>query len=499
MTVEGEFSGSADVLVIGSGIGGLSTAILLARSGLRVTVVEKNPLPGGLMRGYFRSGIECDVGIHYLGALGRGQVLGRLFELLGVSESIPVERMGRDGVIDRYLFEDFTFDLPEGLDAYEANLRAAFPGEGPQITGIMDRLRASTDRLNRLAFLFSDGRGEWPTEEFEGMGDFLSRLGCSPGLKAVLAVPCGWIGVPPDICPVFYHNMALGSYLLSSWRLKRGGSHMADVLAERFQELGGCLQTGEAVTEILVEGRRAKGIRLASGRTLAAPAIVGAVHPQTLLKMLPESGTPPLYRKRIAGLKNTHGILCVQAEVPASAHPEIPHNLIRIRHDENGGFTDFKFYQLRNTRRPDRNLLSILTEGDTDHWSPWENTRTGSRGRDYLDAKQRRAENLIRECEETLGPLEGLQLLDVYTPLTMRDWVDTPEGAAYGVLRSCEQMFSAALLNRASVKGLFLSGQSVMAPGILGTVVGSVLTARFILPPEIFAETILSKLETNIS
>ncbi len=61
MAAEGKFSGSTDVLVIGSGIGGLSTAILLARSGFRVAGVENNPLAGGLMRGYIRRGMGCDV------------------------------------------------------------------------------------------------------------------------------------------------------------------------------------------------------------------------------------------------------------------------------------------------------------------------------------------------------------------------------------------------------------------------------------------------------
>ena len=112
-------SDSHNALVIGSGVGGLSTAIILAQLGFQTTVLEKNPLPGGLMRGYTRQGLDCAVGVHYLGALDDGQVLRRLFDMLGVSEGIPVERMGTDGIIDRYIFEDFTFDLPEGLGAYD--------------------------------------------------------------------------------------------------------------------------------------------------------------------------------------------------------------------------------------------------------------------------------------------------------------------------------------------------------------------------------------------
>ena len=107
-----------DALIIGSGIGGLSTGIILSRLRQRVAVIEKNPLPGGLMRSYTRDGVDCPVGVHYFGAFGEGQPLRRMFNFLGVTEAVAAERMGQSGPIDRYLFDDFTFDLPEGIDRF---------------------------------------------------------------------------------------------------------------------------------------------------------------------------------------------------------------------------------------------------------------------------------------------------------------------------------------------------------------------------------------------
>ncbi len=65
------------VLIIGSGIGGLSIGIILARLGFEVTVIEKNRHAGGMMRSYVRQGVHCNVGLHYLGGLDEGQVLRR--------------------------------------------------------------------------------------------------------------------------------------------------------------------------------------------------------------------------------------------------------------------------------------------------------------------------------------------------------------------------------------------------------------------------------------
>ena len=143
-----------DALIIGAGIGGLSAGIILSLLRFRVAVIEKNPLPGGLMRGYRREGMDCPVGVHYFGSFGEGEPLRRICDYLGVSERMAVERMGRGGPIDRYLFDDFTFDLPEGLDAFAASLTQAFPDDRQPIAQIVDNLRAISDAQNSFAFSF---------------------------------------------------------------------------------------------------------------------------------------------------------------------------------------------------------------------------------------------------------------------------------------------------------------------------------------------------------
>ena len=89
------------------------------------------------------------------------------------------------------------------------------------------------------------------------------------------------------------------------------------------------------------------------------------------------------------------------------------------------------------------------------------------------------------------GSFNRAKILDTYTPLTMRDWVNSPGGSAYGVLRSSSQMLATAMLNRTAVKGLYLAGQNVMAPGIIGTIIGSFSTVKLILGLDEFKEKIL--------
>ena len=136
------------------------------------------------------------------------------------------------------------------------------------------------------------------------------------------------------------------------------------------------------------------------------------------------------------------------------------------------------------------NILSLLTSDKPELWRKWENTSTGSRGPDYIAAKTRKAWDLIHSAEDIFGTLQGTQLLDVFTSLTVRDWVTSPGGSAYGVLRSSEQLRSAAMLNRPLMKGLILAGQSVIAPGIMGTIMGSLNAVKQIIGPDRFKEAI---------
>jgi phytoene dehydrogenase-like protein len=179
-------------------------------------------------------------------------------------------------------------------------------------------------------------------------------------------------------------------------------------------------------------------------------------------------------------------MMAVHALVPAKQYPEIQPNRYLVQVDPQGGLLDLIFLQLRSSDDPGQNLLTLITSGHHELWQAWQQTRSGQRGPDYLKKKQDLARSLIGRTEKMMGPFQGLQIIDIFTPLTIRDWVNSPEGSAYGVMRSNEQMLSAALLNRTSLRGLFLAGQSVLAPGILGTILGSFSTVKFIVGSERF-------------
>jgi all-trans-retinol 13,14-reductase len=483
-----------DVLIIGSGIGGLSSGIILLKLGYSVTLIEKNREPGGMMRSYKRNGIACPVGIHYLGALDKNQPLRRIFDYLGVSSKLSIEQMGINGPIDKYVFDNFSFDLPSGIDAFEEALRDKFPQDNSQITEIMTGLRKVAAMMMSLSFLFRTDHHSSifsSFEFFDSIGSLLSKLNCSKNLRSVLEVPCSWIGLPLINCPVFYHYNVLSSYLFSSWRLKCGETDIADIFADRFKELGGKIILNDEADKILTEDRTVYGIRLKSGLELKAKTIIAAIHPKSMLNILQEGSTKPAYIKRINQIQDTTGMFSVHLELDANAHKELPYNIFRLTANKDGFLSKGAFFQLRETEKADISLLTIISTDKFENWQKWENTKSGKRGNDYLEKKEKEADNLIHIVADVLGPLKITKILDSYTPLTIRDWVASPDGSAYGVLRSTDQLLKTASLNRTSVKGLYLAGQSVLAPGILGTALGSLMAVKDIVGSEEFKNVVL--------
>ena len=86
--------------------------------------------------------------------------------------------------------------------------------------------------------------------------------------------------------------------------------------------------------------------------------------------------------------------------------------------------------------------------------------------------------------------MRDAQILDIFTPLTIRDYVNAPEGACYGAMRSSGQLLKMASLNNLPIPGLCLAGQNAVAPGVMGCLLGALSAARQITGPGRFVQGI---------
>ena len=114
-----------DVVIIGSGLGGLICGRQLAQQGRSVVVLERQHAPGGCLQSYRRGGMDFDTGLHYVGGLDEGQSLHDAFETLGLLR-LPWHRLDPEG-FDQITIGEQTFPLAEGYERFADTLAAYFP------------------------------------------------------------------------------------------------------------------------------------------------------------------------------------------------------------------------------------------------------------------------------------------------------------------------------------------------------------------------------------
>src|SRR5690554_937017 len=131
-----------DVVIIGSGLGGLVSAIILAKEGYRVCVLEKNQQFGGNLQTFSRDKVIFDTGVHYIGGLSEGQNLYRYFKYLDILDDITFKKMDEDG-FDRITFDNDPkeYKHAQGYENFKNTLLEEFPEEEKALDAYIQKMQ----------------------------------------------------------------------------------------------------------------------------------------------------------------------------------------------------------------------------------------------------------------------------------------------------------------------------------------------------------------------
>lgn len=513
---EGDF----DAIVIGSGIGGLSVAALLAKhDGRRVLVLERHTTAGGFTHTFSRKGYEWDVGLHYIGQVGRGSMLRGLFDEVtdGTLEWAP---MG--DVYDTVVIDGERWEYVAGREAWRERMVEYFPDEKEAIDGYLDRVR---EAIGGSQGFFAEKAvpapvallaGPWMRRRFlrhadRTVGEVLGELTDNPTLKAVLSAQFGDYGLPPARASFAIHAMVFNHYLGGGAYPIGGAARIAEAVAPLIEAAGGQIVIGAEVSTVLVEGGRAVGVRMADDRELRAELVISdAGVPNTALRLLPEDA--PGRAALLATLEHatrSAAHVCLYAGLEQT---DLELGLDRSNlwvypsTDQDGDFARFladpeaplplAFISFPSAKDPDfgrrhpgKATIEVVSFAPYDRFRGWENTDWMKRGGEYEALKEDLSRRLIEVLEREVPQVKGeIAYHELSTPLSTRHFADYAEGEIYGLEHTPARFRERALKPRTGLKNFYLTGQDVCTAGIAGALFGGTIAASAILGRNLLGE-----------
>jgi len=477
-----------DSIVIGAGLSGLTSALLLARSGRKVLVLEQHRQPAPVVRGFSRDGIYFDSGFHYAGGLGEDGAFRPLFRHLGLEAKLDLFPFSVDG-FDTLRFAESGEDisLPVGFAQIKTELGDRFPQVRTKIEQYLDEIAESWSRFPYLDLDLDITDFAMQTVHGISLQERLQEFAEYPQLQSLLSLHCLLYGVPPEEAPMTLNAQVAGSYYHSVHGIVGGGKALIEAFLELLAETGVEIRCRAEVTALTTTDDSIDGVELAGGEVLAAKEVVATINPALLPQLLPAGVLRPAYLKRLKNLKQTTSAYIVFAR---SSQPfDLLHRANMFVQPTPGlltsgtdrPVTERIFYlAAADQGKGDSNGLIGIVPASYAEVAEWANPEN-RHGAAYHEHKKKIGEQLLDQISKSCPELGELELLELATPLTLQDYSLAPQGAIYGVGRFLGQ-YNPHPMTRLS--GLFLSGQAIAAPGLLGAVVASYLTCGSILGHE---------------
>lgn len=478
-----------DVVVIGSGFGGLICAQLLSRAGRSVIVLERQAQLGGCLQSYRRNGLSFDTGFHYVGGLAEGQRLHRIFEHLGLM-SLPWHRMDADG-FDQVTIGSKTYAFAEGYKPFVETLAAHFPKERRALESYVGTLQ----QTEQVAFGSTDNLSLYGMSAY----DYLKSTFHDPLLINVLSGTALKMELREQSLPLFTFAHGNSSYIQSSWRLKGSGELIVGTLADEIRANGGEIVTQAEVEELIERDGRMEGVRCSDGRVFEAGLVISDIHPALTFQMVKESRClKGLFRRRISAMENSFGMFTASMVLKPQTLRYFNHNKfvyakpnVWTFHEDAGGVGGV----MVSCRVPEdgdyARQLDLLTPMPWGHCLRWKDTAVCRRGDEYVAMKERMAAECLQMAERAIPGLSRMvEKCYASTPLTWRDYNRTPDGSAYGVRKDCRNLVLTVLSPRTPIPQLLLTGQNLMLHGLEGVAMTALQTCAEVLGKE-YVENIL--------
>ena len=488
-----------DVVIIGSGLGGLVSANILAKEGYSVCVLEKNNQYGGNLQIFVRDKSIFDTGVHYIGGLDKGQNLYQYFKYLDIIDELKLKKLDEDHY-DMITFDNDAIEYPhaQGYENFTKKLIEQFPNEKNAITTYCNKLIETCDSFP--LYNLKPGNTYYKNTELLTLKikDFLDQITENVKLKSVLAGSNFLYAGDGDKTPFYVHALSVNSYIQSSYRCLNGGGQIAKLLIKRLKENGGEAYKYKEVVKFGFDDEKLKSVFTKDGIEIKSDLFISNIEPKYTIKMLGEKGLRKSYTKRIENIESVISAFSIYIVFKPQTFEYINYNYYHFK-DYRNIWTAQEYnedswpegYMISMSAKKNMNKwaenMTAITYMNYDEVKKWETTfntvaEKNERGKEYEDFKNRKIAQLLNEVEKKFPNIRDC-IHSVYasTPLSYRDYIGVSRGSMYGYVKDAENPMRSFLSPKTKLKNLLLTGQSLNMHGVLGVTISAVLTCSEIL------------------
>jgi all-trans-retinol 13,14-reductase len=485
---------SYDIVIIGSGMGALTCGYILSKEGYSICILEKNRQFGGNLQTFSRDKCIFDTGVHYLGGLDKGQNLYKYFSYLGILKELKLKRMDEIG-FDKITFKGDQILYPHsmGYENFIKSLSAIFPNNENELINYCNTIKNICSQFPMYNVMESDGKDIDITLYSKSAFEFINETISNPKLRDVLSGSIMLYGGQKDNSSLYQHALVINSYIESSWRCIDGGSQITKLMVRNIKNNGGDLYNYAEVKKINTVDGKAVSVELTDGREFFGSYFISNVHPAITLDLIEPKMEEKLYQKRIKSLKNSTSCFSLHIVFKPNTFPYMNYN---IYHFETNDIWNAENYSEENwppaymactpassKSEEFADSMTVLTYMKMEEVKEWENSihiipnKNNLRAEAYEDFKIQKAEKLLVLLNEKFpGIRNKIKSIHTSTPLTYRDYINTPDGSIYGVVKDYKNMLGTFISHRTKIPNLFLTGQNLNSHGILGVIVTAIKT-----------------------
>lgn len=504
-----------DNIIIGSGAGGLSAALCLARAGQSVIVVEQHYVPGGWCHSFYIDGHRFSPGVHYIGLLDKGESTSNLYEGLGIANDLVFFRMNSKGYEHCYIGDE-RIDMPAQSDELYESLAKRFPLEKKGLKKYLDLV----SKVSKEIQLIPKMNGFWDNITIPYRTRHLGKYALfslkkvigwfikDPLLKNVLNIQCGDHGLPPSRASFPLHCCLMDHYFQGGFYPMGGGAAIVKAMTKAIKKHGGEIRTGQGVKRILTQlqkdnkKRKVVGVELQNGKVIFGKRIISNTDPTNTFKMV---GVENLSKKLLTRLDKTRYsltslmfFLTVDMDLRKAGLDSgniwlMPDRDIDVLYDE------LKSVDILSTDEFATLFISCSSMKDPTSFNGREHTievvtfidynsfisklpEGDEYSEGYRKFKDKLCDKLVNSLDKVVpGIRNHIVQMQLGTPTTNEFYINSTNGNVYGTEKGFFQTGPFSYTADTEIENLYLCGASIMSHGVAGSSYSGVKTAAKIL------------------